>query len=237
MSARSDSAHRVKPNAASGAKSLRRSNTEAKLIAATRETIARHGFDSIGVNQIAERAGVPKQLIYRYFGSLEGLIQSAIEAQDFWLPERLEAFLASIQARPLDEQAQRILKGHLASLRGDPESREIRRFEMASSSPLAAQLAGHREQGGRMVTAFLSDRSDIDPAVFGIVLAGISYLVLRERTLATYIGIGIRGDKAWQRWEEAAQTIIRMACASPQPPHPKSKARPAPRKRAADKAR
>src|SRR3984893_18627710 len=54
---------------------------------ATREAIlqsalvafSRHGYDGIGVREIAQTAGVTAVLVNRYFGSKEGLFAAAVE--------------------------------------------------------------------------------------------------------------------------------------------------------------
>ncbi len=51
-----------------------REMTETRLIDAVGALIAEDGFEALGVRRVAERAGVNKTLIYRYFDSLDGLI-------------------------------------------------------------------------------------------------------------------------------------------------------------------
>ena len=41
------------------------------------------GLESLGLNAVAQRAGVSKMLIYRYFGSLEDLIAQYIIQRDY----------------------------------------------------------------------------------------------------------------------------------------------------------
>ena len=45
--------------------------------------IAENGFEAIGVNAIANKSGVSKILIYRYFGSVEGLLAAYLHQNDF----------------------------------------------------------------------------------------------------------------------------------------------------------
>lgn len=46
-----------------------------RLKEAVRAIVAEEGVEALGVNAVAERAGVSKVLIYRYFGSFDGLLQ------------------------------------------------------------------------------------------------------------------------------------------------------------------
>lgn len=60
-----------------------RQATERNLPDAVHELVAGQGFETLGVNAAALRAGVSKTLIYRHFGSLEGLIAAYIGKHDF----------------------------------------------------------------------------------------------------------------------------------------------------------
>ena len=50
-----------------------RARTEAAILSAAERQLADGGFTAFGVNAIARAAGCDKQLIYRYFGGLDGL--------------------------------------------------------------------------------------------------------------------------------------------------------------------
>jgi AcrR family transcriptional regulator len=53
-----------------------RARTEAAILAAAEMLLAERGFTAFGVNAIARAAGCDKQLIYRYFGGLDGLAEA-----------------------------------------------------------------------------------------------------------------------------------------------------------------
>ncbi|MDR1864660.1 MAG: TetR/AcrR family transcriptional regulator, partial [Bacteroidales bacterium] len=61
-----------------------REASEAKLIDAIGELIEEVGFEKLGINQAAKRAGCSKNLIYRYFESLDGLVYACMKKNDFW---------------------------------------------------------------------------------------------------------------------------------------------------------
>ena len=52
--------------------------TEQRMLKAVGEMIRRDGFEKLGVNAVAAHCGVSKILIYRYFGSLDGLLAAYI---------------------------------------------------------------------------------------------------------------------------------------------------------------
>ena len=62
-----------------------RETTEKRLLTAVGEIVEESGLESLGINAVAQRAGVSKMLIYRYFGSLEDLIAQYIIQRDYWV--------------------------------------------------------------------------------------------------------------------------------------------------------
>ncbi len=47
-----------------------RVRTELAIVRALERLLTKRGFEGLGVNAVAETAGVSKELIYRYFGGL-----------------------------------------------------------------------------------------------------------------------------------------------------------------------
>lgn len=62
-----------------------RQATELALIKAVDDIIEESGFEGLGINAVAAKAGVAKMLIYRYFNSLDGLIAAYIQQNDYWI--------------------------------------------------------------------------------------------------------------------------------------------------------
>ena len=61
-----------------------REATERRLLEAVGELVCESGFEQIGINALAARAGVSKVLVYRYFGSVDGLLAAYVRRHDFW---------------------------------------------------------------------------------------------------------------------------------------------------------
>ena len=62
----------------------RREKTERQILLALEEQIRETGMGGVGINAIAKRAGVSKELIYRYFDGMPGLMLAWMREQDFW---------------------------------------------------------------------------------------------------------------------------------------------------------
>ncbi|MCW3820808.1 TetR family transcriptional regulator [Micromonospora sp. DR5-3] len=59
-----------------------REATRAAILAAARQAWTEHGFDEVGLREIASRAGVTAALVNRYFGTKEALFREAIGTED-----------------------------------------------------------------------------------------------------------------------------------------------------------
>ena len=91
-----------------------RQATELALIKAVDDIIEESGFEGLGINAVAAKAGVAKMLIYRYFNSLDGLIAAYIQQNDYWInfdeelpdPEHIGAFIKQVFRRQIMELRQ-----------------------------------------------------------------------------------------------------------------------------------
>ena len=76
-----------------------------QLLDIGRSVFATKGFDGTSVEEIAERAGVSKPVVYEHFGGKEGLYAVVVDREVRRLLERIEASLKGSHPRELLEQA------------------------------------------------------------------------------------------------------------------------------------
>ncbi len=187
----------------------RRKQTEQQILAALEAQIREAGIGGLGVNVIARRAGVSKELIYRYFGGLDGLLLAWMKEQDFWTgnPDLLGSDETSQQ--PPSQLILAMLRAQIEALANNDTLREIRRWELVELNDVTAKLANRREKAAR---AFinrvdgLSPQIDM-PAVVSIMLAGVLYLMLRSKTESQFLGIPLRTNEGWQRLYQALESM------------------------------
>ena len=167
------------------------------ILAAARQEFSVKGAAGARVNEIAERSGVNKQLIYYYFGSKEGLYDAALEAVYAEI-RALEQGLHLDDEAP--EQAMRSLVAFSFDyLAAHPEfigmlnhenatgAQHIQRSETAygTNSPLIATVRKTLKRG---VDAGVF-RKGIDPLNLYISIAGMSYFFFSNRlTLSSIFG-------------------------------------------------
>lgn len=191
-------------------KSTRRKATEKKIMKAAEALLIEEGFTGLGINAIARQAGVSKELIYRYFGSVPELILELMKDYDYWArwDPSSDVHPASIEEESLQNILNAMLIEHLNYLHEQPHVKEIRRWELVSKNEITVQLGAAREKAGQQFLEDLDPKSDVDvPAVAAILQSGLIYLVLRSTTLETFFGVNLRTKKGWDRIEKAIKVI------------------------------
>lgn len=189
--------------------------TKHKIIRAVGDLLAEQGFQGVGVNSVARKAGVDKVLIYRYFGGLPQLIRAYAADPDFWPDERdlIRAGQADQTEPDLAGTARAVLTGHLRELRRRPLTQEIMRWELAVRNELTDELAAAREAtADNFVESWSDGRDRVDladlMAVGAIIHAGISFLVLRAKTADVYMGVDLTSEAGWGRIEKAIGQLV-----------------------------
>lgn len=185
-----------------------REATEQRLLMAVGAMIREEGFEQIGVNAVCARSGVSKILLYRYFGSVEGLMAAYIRQHDFWLnfprdvPERgqLPAFL------------KQVFRKQIARLRSDPTLKRLYRWELSSNNELVAALREQRERVGRDWIADVCEKAGLSGAevapVASLMTAAVTYLALLEEFCPEFNGIPIQEDAGWEQLVRGIDGVI-----------------------------
>lgn len=191
-----------------GSRSRDRNRTEQRLITAVLQLIREQGFDAVGINAVAETAGVSKVLIYRYFGDLEGLLQAVAEEIGAIDPDLASSVLeaAPPAATPADVLYGATLALH-KMVKHDDLVRNLLVWELSHENELTRAARENRERVGRVQTQrfqqFLQEHrpgDDLDvEALFAVVTAGAFYLSLRAERCTEFNGVDITSEHGWQR--------------------------------------
>lgn len=186
-----------------------RGDTEAKIIAAATELLANEGFNSLGINKIAAAAGVDKQLIYRYFGGIEGIIEHIAKDLKLWFgdepkPKKYKNYADMTSA---------LLGQYVATLRREKMLRHILLWELSDDSEALKTLEQSRSmmfgKWFMQMKGELESPPDVDaPAINALLLAAMHYLAIRADTLGRFAGVELKTEADWQRVQTAATAII-----------------------------
>jgi AcrR family transcriptional regulator len=77
----------------------------AQLLDVSRELFAERGFEATSIEEIANRAGVSKPIVYEHFGGKEGLYEVVKDREVHWLIAQITDSLVGDHPRILLEQA------------------------------------------------------------------------------------------------------------------------------------
>jgi AcrR family transcriptional regulator len=199
-----------------------RAETTERIITALEQLLAEQGTEGINVTLLAEKAGVSKVLIYRYFGNLDGLLEYYIK-----MGRIIPHFSAGLldQLRPTQEK----------DLAATWSNNALQLFRTMRSSPAARELLKTAVQGHGVMATVVSNSLDSEithlvnqlsfvegsdnDAISAVVLGGLSYLTVLAQLDRSAIGLHLRDEKDWARIENAIKMIYvalaKMAADSP----------------------
>lgn len=176
-----------------------REATERRLLEAVGQLVCESGFEHVGINALAARAGVSKVLVYRYFGSVDGLLAAYVRRYDFWfglpegVPDRVD----------LRDFLKSLFRGQVARLRGNATLRRLYRWELSSDNPLVAGLRAQRERIGVELTRRVCERAGLCEERVAVLAAFIAsattYLAMLGDFSPCYNGIPLDDEAGWER--------------------------------------
>jgi AcrR family transcriptional regulator len=179
-----------------------RAQRERQMIGVAEEIFAARGYQAASMDEIAERVGVSKPMLYEYFGSKEGLLVACIRAAR---AELLATTMASVEGIATAEDALRSgLAAFFAFIDSHRRSWELLRQELAVAGPAAMdEIEGIRRQqsevNATLFATYLPDLSARDLEAYGEVVVGAC-----ERLATWYVA---REDVTSA---DAAEIIMRM---------------------------
>jgi len=208
---------KVPKTAASPALPLRsrdRDATARAIVEAAKLVLAEDGFQFFGVNAIARRAGCDKQLIYRYFGGLDGLADAIGADLAAELTLELTPFSAETRPQSYAELMERLAFSLLDLLLRNRLMQQINAWESAMASPLVQRLVEARShrlaQWMHEMRGSLAPPAGIDaPAINAMIIAGIQQLVLSSTASGAFAGVAIKTDADWTRVKGAISAMVR----------------------------
>ena len=182
-----------------------RKATEELIINAFEAVLLRDGVAGLGVNAIAQEAGVNKVLIYRYFKDLPGLARHWSGNSSFW-PSEMELIgndperFAKLTVR---DRVKEVLCNYIDAIRARPRTIEMLAGELLSPNEITRALSDGMVRPGKGVSSFTKLETadkDIDDKVWKLIFmvnALTAYLTIRERSNPSYLGFDMTEDESW----------------------------------------
>lgn len=183
-----------------------REKTEQKILNAVGKIVQEKDFDSLGINAIAEEAGVAKVLIYRYFGDFEGLLREWALRSHYWNTHVSDG-APDFSGQSMDDvkdRAEEIFINQLRSMKENPLLRKIIRWHLSSGHPVSKEIMAQVEKdGGLLMDAFKARcESDLDlEALISLLIGGIYYLSVISDRADVFNGIDLNRTEGNKRLE------------------------------------
>lgn len=182
--------------------------TEKRILEAVGSIIENDGFEKIGVNVIAQRAGVAKMLIYRYFGGVDELIAQYLLRKDYWA----NTDIGIIKPSDIGGSLKRLFREQIIRLRSDITLKRLCRWELTTENENISRLRERREQNGcnliKIISQLTGSHNSEVASLATIISTSISYLVLMEEQNPIYNGIDLQSDKGWEQIVKGIDLII-----------------------------
>lgn len=196
-----------------------RSRTEDAILAAARAVLVDKGFGGWGVNAIARAAGCDKQLIYRYFGGLDGLAESLGTE----IASETEAALTAVPAPDVasyGELVAALIDAQLHVLRNHPVMQRIIAWELSEANALTRAFAEARSRA--LVVWFAQVKGDFTappgvdaPAINAVLIAAVQQVVLSAGSIGGFAGMPLNEPAHWERLRAAIRLMVLAAYGGP----------------------
>jgi AcrR family transcriptional regulator len=161
--------------------------TKRKLVEAVGEILKAEGYSKLGVNNIARQAGVNKKLIYRYFGTVEYLIEAYVVENDYWMTfsENLKSLVLNNTYPDTQSLITAILQNQFLYFFSEVEMQRLILWEISTESSLMKSIHSAREAMGQQFLQMTDQHFDGSKvnfrAIAALLVGGIYYTVLHSR--------------------------------------------------------
>ena len=180
-----------------------RARTEESIIAAARAVLVDKGFGGWGVNAIARAAQCDKQLIYRYFGGLNGLA----EALGTDIARETVQALAAVPAPTVNsygELVAALIDAQILVLRSHPVMQRMIAWELSEANALTRAFADARSRA--LISWVAAIKGDFAPppgvdapAINAVLVAAVQQMVLSSAAVGTFAGMPLKDPADWDR--------------------------------------
>ncbi|NLS19813.1 TetR/AcrR family transcriptional regulator [Rhizobium sp. P40RR-XXII] len=191
-----------------------RAATEQAILDAAKRLLAEEGFQNFGINAVARGAGCDKQLIYRYYGGLDGLVEAIGTDLGSWVKDRIPDDTGGMFLLTYGDLMERLSLLFLDALRADPLMRRIVAWEVSESSEQVRRLSEARSKAlagwiERMRGSLVPPKGVDAQAVNAMIFAAIQHIVLASAVSDQCAGLALKNGKDWEKAATALKRIVR----------------------------
>lgn len=153
-----------------------------KFLEAVGTLLKTKGHAELKVNAIAAEAGVDKKMIYRYFGSVDGLLDEYIRSTDFWSNVKTEQAPAPITDGG-KAFAEHLLHAQFDYVSQNTELQKLLLWRLSEDRKALRDWTNNQEQNGELLLAPVADihfgkNARRFRAIMALMISGLYYLDL-----------------------------------------------------------
>ncbi|MDL2400814.1 TetR/AcrR family transcriptional regulator [Rhizobium mayense] len=191
-----------------------RAATEQAILNAAKRLLAEEGFQNFGINAVARGAGCDKQLIYRYYGGLDGLVEAIGTDLGSWVKDRIPDDTGGMFLLTYGDLMERLALLFLDALRADPLMRRIVAWEVSENTEQVRRLSEARSKAlagwiERMRGSLTPPKGIDTIGVNAMIFAAIQHLVLSAAVSGQCAGLVLKTSKDWEKAATALKRIVR----------------------------
>ena len=199
-----------------------RAQTMQRLVEAVGAIIKIKGYKGLGLNAVAKEADVSKSLVYRYFGSLDGLVEAYVLKNDYWIAKSSEVaqgVLVDNDRQGVGEMVKKLLHGHFEYFYTHPEMRSIILWEITEKTMLLNSICNCREEVGGLLLEkaepLFKGSGKSFKGVTALLVSAIYYMVLHaKKNESTICGIDVNSAAGQKEILDTIDQIVDWACAA-----------------------
>ncbi len=186
-----------------------RERTKSKILKAVGEVIEQHGTEKVGVNLIARTAGVNKVLIYRYFESVDGLMEQYVRSGEYTSTMGTE-YVDNIPQLAPEERGKALtslMHTFMNDLRERKATRDLLRWEIGTGKSMLSEA---RNQVAIRILSKIGDLPNYKDtsALVTFLTAGIYYMTISTDYREKMIDVDLHSEDGWKRIEQVIERII-----------------------------
>jgi len=190
-----------------------RSATERKILDAARKLLAEEGFQGFGINAVARLAGCDKQLIYRYYGGLDGLVEAIGADLGSWVKDNIPEDSGGMFLLTYGDLMERLALLFMGALRDDPLVCKIVAWELSESTPQVRRLADARTKALaqwllRMRGTLTAPKGTDTASINALLFAAIQHLVVSAAASGQFAGLPLKTQKDWDKVAAAVTRLV-----------------------------
>ncbi len=190
-----------------------RTKTEQRLLDAVEQIITEAGLDQVGVNRVSRQSGIPKILIYRYFGGIDGLLQAHYLRRTLprtTLTYDVEALKRMSIPEIMDTLCEHTLREY-RHLRTDAHMLEFLKADLMGNelarNPLTKERNGQLRQVIDQIAGIIST-PNARPFT-AIVTCAMSFLTFMSQQKRSILDIDLQTEEGWSQIEHTMRRIYK----------------------------